>query len=87
MRFLAPSGAAVLCARGEPTLPCELDRTGNVLADFDTPVSDTRPAPSKQFYGPFDPAISPDGKKVAYSFFWMTQSQRPSLCATPTASG
>src|SRR3954466_13275767 len=34
-----------------------LDRLGNVTADFDTPVSDTRPAPSKTFYGPFDPAI------------------------------
>ena len=39
-----------------------LDRKGNVLADFDTPVSDTRPAPAKTFYGPFDPAISPDGR-------------------------
>ena len=43
----------------------EVDAAGNVLADFDTPVSDTRPAPSKTFYGPFDPAISPDGTKVA----------------------
>src|SRR4051812_3420438 len=59
-----------------------LDRQGHVLADFDTPVSDTRPAPAKQFYGPFDPAISPDGKKVAYSFYWMTQSQSPT-CYPP----
>jgi WD40-like Beta Propeller Repeat len=59
-----------------------LDRQGRVLADFDTPVSDTRPAPAKQFYGPYDPAISPDGKKVAYSFFWMTQSQSPT-CFPP----
>jgi hypothetical protein len=61
----------------------KLDRLGNVLADFDTPVSDTRPAPSKTFYGPFDPAISPDGSKVAYSYFYMTQSQDPS-CFPPT---
>ena len=54
-----------------------LDRPGKVLADFDTPVSDTRPAPAKTFYGPFDPSISPDGTKVAYTFFWMTQSQSP----------
>ena len=27
-----------------------LDRTGRVLADFDTPVTDTRPAPSRVFY-------------------------------------
>jgi hypothetical protein len=44
----------------------KLARDGRVLANFDTPVSDTRPAPSKTFYGPYDPAISPDGTKVAY---------------------
>jgi hypothetical protein len=60
-----------------------LDRQGNVLADFDTPVSDTRPAPAKTFYGPFDPAISPDGTKVAYTFHYMTQSQSPT-CYPPT---
>jgi hypothetical protein len=60
-----------------------LDRRGNVLADFDTPVSDTRPAPAKTFYGPFDPAISPDGTKVAYTFHYMTQSQSPT-CFPPT---
>src|SRR5689334_4752653 len=47
-----------------------LDRMGNVLADFDTPVSDTRPAPAKTFYGPYDPAISPDGTKVAYTYYY-----------------
>src|SRR3954469_8878074 len=52
-----------------------LARDGSVLANFDTPVSDTRPAPSKTFYGPFDPAISPDGTKVAYTYYFMTQSQ------------
>ena len=56
-----------------------LDRDGAVLADFDTPVSDTRPAPSKTFYGPFDPAISPDGTKVAYTYYCMTQSQNADL--------
>ena len=60
-----------------------LDRQGNVLADFDTPVSDTRPAPAKTFYGPFDPAISPDGTKVAYTYYYMTQSQSPT-CFPPT---
>jgi WD40-like Beta Propeller Repeat len=60
-----------------------LDRQGRVLADFDTPVSDTRPAPAKTFYGPFDPAISPDGTKVAYTFHYMTQSQSPT-CYPPT---
>jgi hypothetical protein len=60
-----------------------LDRQGHVLADFDTPVSDTRPAPAKTFYGPFDPAISPDGTKVAYTYYYMTQSQSPT-CFPPT---
>jgi hypothetical protein len=60
-----------------------LDRHGNVLADFDTPVSDTRPAPARTFYGPFDPAISPDGTKVAYTYHYMTQSQSPT-CFPPT---
>jgi hypothetical protein len=55
----------------------KLDRLGNVLADFDTPVSDTRPAASKTFWGPYDPAISPDGTRVAYTYYYMTQSQSP----------
>jgi hypothetical protein len=61
----------------------KLDRTGNVLADFDTPVSDTRPAGSRVFFGPFDPALSPDGTKVAYVYYYMTQSQNPT-CFPPT---
>ena len=61
----------------------KLDRQGNVQADFATPVSDARPAPAKTFYGPFDPAISPDGTKVAYSYYYMTQSQSPT-CFPPT---
>ncbi len=60
-----------------------LDRAGNVVADFDTPVSDTRPAGQRVFYGPFDPAISPDGTKVAYTYYYMTQSQNPG-CFPPT---
>jgi hypothetical protein len=59
-----------------------LSRGGRVLADFATPVSDTRPAPAKTFYGPYDPAISPDGKKVAYTYYYMTQSQSPT-CFPP----
>jgi hypothetical protein len=60
-----------------------LDRQGHVLADFDTPVSDTRPAPAKTFYGPFEPAISPDGTKVAYTYHYMTQSQSPTGLREP----
>jgi hypothetical protein len=61
----------------------KLARDGSVVADFDTPVSDTRPAGSRTFYGPFDPAISPDGTKVAYTYYYMTQSQNPG-CFPPT---
>ncbi len=55
----------------------KLDRMGTVLANFDTPVSDTRPPAQRVFWGPFDPVISPDGKQVAYSWYYMTQSQDP----------
>src|SRR4051812_48394483 len=68
-----------------------LDRMGNVLADFDTPVSDARPAPAKTFYGPYDPAISPDGTQVAYTYYYMTQSQTstcyPPQCVTTINEG
>ena len=57
----------------------KLARDGQVLADFDTPVSDTRPAPSKTFYGPFDPAISPDGTKVAYTLLLHDAEPEPGL--------
>ena len=36
----------------------KLDRMGTVLANFDTPVSDTRPPAQRVFWGPFDPVIS-----------------------------
>src|SRR4029077_7187768 len=41
------------------------------------------PCSAKTFYGPSDPAISPDGKKVAYTYYYMTQSQSPT-CFPPT---
>ncbi len=59
-----------------------LDRSGTVLADFATPVSGTPGNPSG-FTGPLNPAISPDGTKVAYTYFWNTQSQNPN-CYPPT---
>jgi hypothetical protein len=69
----------------------KLDRRGHVLADFDTPVSDTRPAPAKTFYGPYQPAISPVGSKVAYTYYYMTQSQAPGclppMCVTTINEG
>jgi hypothetical protein len=56
-----------------------LDRMGNVTADFATPVSDGPPpasppgytdASANYFNGPYDPEISPDGKKVSYTYYW-----------------
>lgn len=41
---------------------------GKVLADFETPVSHDAGPNNSSFKGPFDPAISPDGKKVAYAY-------------------
>jgi hypothetical protein len=55
---------------------------GRVLADFDTPVSDIRPPGQRTFHGPFDPAMSPDGTKVAYTYYYMTTSQNPT-CFPP----
>jgi hypothetical protein len=64
----------------------KLDRQGNVLADFDTPVSDTRPPGAKAFFGPFDPAISPDGSRLAYTYYYKGVSQDtgcyPPACVT-----
>jgi WD40 repeat protein len=60
----------------------KLDRQGNVLADFDTPVSDTRQNGFKAFYGPFDPALSPDGSKLAYTYYYRGVSQDPN-CFPP----
>ena len=57
----------------------KLDRLGNVLADFATPVSDGPPPPNppdwkdtktNYFNGPFEPEISPDGTKVSYTYYW-----------------
>ncbi|HEX8085762.1 MAG TPA: hypothetical protein VF529_15835 [Solirubrobacteraceae bacterium] len=58
-----------------------LDRMGNVLADFDTPVSGV-PGNSSGFVGPFQPNISPDGTKVAYQYFYVASGQSPD-CMPP----
>jgi hypothetical protein len=52
-----------------------LARDGAVQADFATPVSST--SPGKSFWGPYDPAISPDGTKVAYTYYWLSQTTTP----------
>jgi hypothetical protein len=46
-----------------------LDRAGTVLSDIKTPVSSSTD-PSKQFQGPFDPVFSPDGRRIAYTYYW-----------------
>jgi hypothetical protein len=50
----------------------KLSRTGKVLADFATPVSDgPKKGPNENYFmGPYDPEVSPDGKRVAYSYAW-----------------
>ena len=60
-----------------------LDRAGNVLADFDTPVSDTRPEGQRVFYGPFDPALSPSGRRLAYTYYYVGKGSAPG-CTPPT---
>ena len=53
-----------------------LERDGRVIADIATPVS-TSTDPTTQFKGPFDPAISPDGKRVAYTYYWQYKTYGP----------
>lgn len=44
--------------------------TGQITADFDTPVSGEQTAPNTSFFrGPYKPEISPDGSKVAYEYW------------------
>lgn len=57
-----------------------LNRWGDVLADF-TPVGDGT-AGSITLSGPFDPAISPDGTRVAYGFYVQYKSGDPN-CGRP----
>ncbi|HEX8085361.1 MAG TPA: hypothetical protein VF529_13800 [Solirubrobacteraceae bacterium] len=47
-----------------------LSRTGQVLSEISTYVSDGAPqaGPVSQFAGPFNPEISPDGKLIAYEW-------------------
>jgi hypothetical protein len=59
-----------------------LDRMGNVTADFKTPVSNNDPAGQKSFWGPYNPALSPDGTKVAYTYYWLSQTATPA-CFPP----
>lgn len=53
-----------------------LERDGRVIADIVTPVSTTSD-PSMSFRGPYDPAISPDGTRVAYTYYWQYTGYDP----------
>ena len=57
----------------------KLSRTGQVLAEFPTYISDGSPVggPVTQFHGPFDPEISPDGSKIAFECFNDTYDAAP----------
>ena len=51
---------------------------GRVLADFDTPVSGERTdTTSSYFRGPYEPEISPDGKVVAYEYYFTGIENKP----------
>ena len=47
-----------------------------MIAEIATPVS-TMVDPSLQFKGPFDPEISPDGRRVAYTYYWQYTGYDP----------
>ena len=55
---------------------------GTILADFMTPVSGEQDREDSHFEGPFDPAISPDGTKVAYTYNHQTRFVDPG-CTPP----
>lgn len=60
---------------------------GALLADFATPVSGDAPTAGDRFDGPFDPAISPDGTKVAYAYYWTGYDASDPNCRPPTCVG
>jgi hypothetical protein len=65
----ADDGSMIALAPGERLHRLAPD--GRVVADFATFVSDGAPVsgPTNRFHGPFEPAISPDGTKVAFEWF------------------
>jgi hypothetical protein len=78
----ADDGVMIALAAGERLH--RLSRTGAVLADFPTYVSDgaPEPGPVNRFHGPFAPAISPDGTKVAFEWFNDSYEDAPGCSAT-----
>ena len=55
-----------------------LERDGTLISEIATPVSTTSD-PSMSFQGPFDPEISPNGKRVAYTYYWQYTGYDPLL--------
>ncbi len=78
----ADTGVMIALAPGERLH--KLSRTGEVLADFTTMVSDGAPqsGPVTKFHGPFTPEISPDGTKVAFEWFNDDYSNEPGCSET-----
>ena len=74
----ADDGTMVAAASGERLH--KLSRTGAVLADFTTYVSDGGPV--SRFQGPFNPEISPDGTKVAFEWFNDSYENAPGCSET-----
>ena len=59
-----------------------LSPTGDVTAEFSTPVSGEQTAPKTAYFkGPFKPEISPDGSKVAYEYWFQDYYTDPG-CGT-----
>ena len=74
----ADDGTMIALAPGERLH--KLSRTGAVLADFTTYVSDGGPV--SRFQGPFNPEISPDGSKVAFEWFNDSYENAPGCSET-----
>ncbi len=79
----ADDGTMIALAPGERLH--KLSRTGAVLADFPTFVSDGAPTagPVNEFHGPFAPEISPDGRLVAFEWFNETYDNGNSPSCSP----
>ncbi|MDQ4125563.1 MAG: hypothetical protein M3134_08190, partial [Actinomycetota bacterium] len=53
-----------------------LERDGSVIAEIATPVTTTSD-PSMSFRGPFDPEVSPNGRRVSYTYYWQYTGYDP----------
>ena len=74
VRFSAPDSGRMVALRGDRIR--HLERDGRVIAEIAMPISTTTD-PSMRFKGPFDPEISPDGRRVAYTYYWQYTGYDP----------